>query len=213
MMNLYFVDYENVNNVGLKGIETLKENDRVIILYSMNASTINIESIKEAFNSKAKVSFLEITSLGKNALDFQLSAILGYCIASCKENNLTTYIVSRDRGYDSLVTGLPRLLKDLSGNQKLNLTIKKLGTIGEHQKVKKRLELTNTNSKLTQSKYKKNLDGIVKIIQENIDRTQDKGKICSQVHNELIKKYPTNGKLIYNAIKNDLKKDLKANLA
>ena len=83
-MNIYLVDYENVNSSGIEGIKNLKLKDKVYIFYSEQIKTIPFEKSIELVKSKAQIEFIEIKKAGKNYLDFQLSTYLGYLIGKGK---------------------------------------------------------------------------------------------------------------------------------
>lgn len=104
----FYVDYENVGSNGLKGIEKLNENDILRIYYS-NDPNINMETVRNIINSKAKIQFWkmsdDIKSMNmKNALDIiiltdisrQLEKLSYDCFA----------VVSCDSGYDVVLSGL-----------------------------------------------------------------------------------------------------------
>ena len=100
-MNIYLVDYENVNSSGIEGIKNLKLEDKVYIFYSEQIKTIPFEKSIELVKSKAQIEFIEIKKVGKNYLDFQLSTYLGYLIG--KGENGFVFIISKDTGFDSIV--------------------------------------------------------------------------------------------------------------
>ena len=54
-MTIYYVDYENVNSQGLKGVEHLTENDEVNILYSKKADNVKIDILTALMASKASI--------------------------------------------------------------------------------------------------------------------------------------------------------------
>ncbi len=95
-MDYYFIDYENVKNLGLEGIEGLSENDTVIIFYSQNANTITFETHKKLLASKANIVFEKVNIGYKNALDFQLASYLGYFIGKTGEYEATYNLVTND---------------------------------------------------------------------------------------------------------------------
>ncbi|MFR5050774.1 MAG: PIN domain-containing protein [Ruminococcus bicirculans (ex Wegman et al. 2014)] len=80
-MKIYLVDFENVKSKGLQGIDNLTETDTVIIFYSENSDTINFEMHQKVLTSKADLEYFKVNVGGKNALDFQLSTLLGYLVA------------------------------------------------------------------------------------------------------------------------------------
>lgn len=210
-MKLYFVDYENVNSKGLGGIQNLTSKDRVMILYSNQANSVKIKTIQNLLTSKAKVSFIEITSLGQNALDFQLSALIGSYLGKFRGSKLQIYIISKDKGFDSLVRGLPTIFEKELSQKKLILSIQRKATIEGELPIANLPQFTNTKSRLQNSKYTKNMEEIFKIIQRNATLHQDEGKglICGSIHNALVESFNDRGKLIYAEIKTTLKEDLK----
>ena len=104
-MNIYYIDYENVQSSGLEGVGQLTENDRVIILYSIHAETMRIDIVKQVMTTKADIQFVEADLGTPNALDFQLITSLFSTLLP--ENQY--YIVSRDNGYDAAIKMSRRL--------------------------------------------------------------------------------------------------------
>ncbi len=100
-MRIYLIDYENVNSAGLHGIGQLPEEDRVILFYSQTASTISFEIMDEMMNGSVMPERICISHSGKNALDFQLSTLLGCLIAHEKADEY--FIISRDGGFAAVV--------------------------------------------------------------------------------------------------------------
>ncbi len=99
-MKAYLIDFENVKSKGLTGIEGLGENDRVIIFYSENSDTISFEMHCKVMTSAAQIEYLKVKVGGKNALDFQLSTLLGFMVA--KETYSHIFVISGDKGFDKL---------------------------------------------------------------------------------------------------------------
>ncbi|MCR5142739.1 MAG: hypothetical protein K6C68_09465 [Ruminococcus sp.] len=99
-MRTYLVDFENVKSKGLVGIDRLEEDDNVIIFYSENSDTISFEMHCLVMKAKANVEYMKVRVGGKNALDFQLSTLLGYIVA--KGNNTHVFVISGDKGFDKL---------------------------------------------------------------------------------------------------------------
>lgn len=105
-MNIYLVDFENVNSQGLNGINRLDSNDRIIIFYSENADSMTFELHEQINQSRAYIFFQKVDVGLKNALDFQLATYLGYliCENEKEDKSVTYYVVTKDRGYASLIT-------------------------------------------------------------------------------------------------------------
>ena len=99
-MKAYLIDFENVKSKGLTGIEQLTADDKVIIFYSENSDSLNFEMHRNIMNSSADIEELKVRVGGKNALDFQLSTLLGYLLA--KELYTHIFIISGDKGFDKL---------------------------------------------------------------------------------------------------------------
>ena len=79
-MRYYFIDYENVHQSGLNGIEKLTENDKLIIFYTTNAETLTFSIYEKLILCKAEIQLYKVQCGGKNALDFQLATFLGYIL-------------------------------------------------------------------------------------------------------------------------------------
>lgn len=99
-MRAFLIGFENVKSAGLVGIDTLGIDDQVVILYSVNSNTISFEMHQKIMSCAANVEYYQIRRGGKNSLDFQLSTMLGYLLASGLYTHL--YIVSNDSGFDAL---------------------------------------------------------------------------------------------------------------
>ncbi len=97
---IFLVDYENVSNAGLKGIENLTESDSIVIFLREN-STFSAKTHIMLEKTKAKKEYIFVKIKGKNALDFQLVAYLGIL---CANNNKEQFcVVSNDQGFESAV--------------------------------------------------------------------------------------------------------------
>lgn len=102
--NFYFIDFENVQSSGLKGIDDLKKEDEVYIFYSENANRISFEMHYKLMRTLADVYIVSVDVGGKNALDFQLSSYLGYIINQNRFSEADYYIVSKDTAFSYLVS-------------------------------------------------------------------------------------------------------------
>lgn len=98
-MRHFYVDYENVQSVGLDGLDELTDQDKVIILYSTHADSMKIDIVKQLQNTKARVSFVEADTGTTNALDFQLITLL-FIELNAEDEFL---IVSKDTGFDAAI--------------------------------------------------------------------------------------------------------------
>lgn len=100
-MSVFLIDYENVNYNGLDGIETLGNDDEVALFYSSKASSIPLELTIRISQSKASFRYLKVKRTGKNYLDFQLSALSGYIVATSSQTEFV--VISNDTGFDSVL--------------------------------------------------------------------------------------------------------------
>ena len=98
---LFLVDFENVHDEGLEGVDSIRAIDHVIIFYGPLIKSISLEAHLAMGRSIGYVEPLRTSRTAKNYLDFQLSTYLGYLIAQDKYENVR--IISKDTGFDSVV--------------------------------------------------------------------------------------------------------------
>ena len=96
-MAIYYVDFENVHIGGLKGAESLYEDDTVLV-YCRDKDVSAIETECKKRKIKAFVKCCVVTGTTKNALDFELISDL--FMDKCDE---IRYIISHDKGYEAAV--------------------------------------------------------------------------------------------------------------
>ena len=96
IMATFYIDYENVHNAGLKGLELLSKDDYVYIFYSEHANTFNVQSMKLALQSVCGIEFVEATIGIPNAMDFQIVTM----VYATVDTDDCHYIISKDRGFD-----------------------------------------------------------------------------------------------------------------
>lgn len=118
-MKFYLVDYENVHESGLAGLNKLDANAEVYIFYSKNADKLNFDLLNKIIESKATVITKKVEANTKNALDFQLSFFAGALVS--KNPNCEINIVSQDQGYDCLSAFATKESK-ITLNRVLNLS-------------------------------------------------------------------------------------------
>lgn len=99
-MACLLIDYENESGKVLEGISLigLKRTDKIILFYTVKAAKITMEFHKELEKIKAKKEYEIVEADGLNALDFQLSSFLGYCIRENPKDDY--YIISKDKGFE-----------------------------------------------------------------------------------------------------------------
>lgn len=101
-MSVFLVDYENTHS--LSGIATLSKDDKVVIFYSQNANSLTFDTHKCIMESPATVEYKYVGTGSQNALDFQLSTYLGYLVSTHKDSDEKIVIVSRDKGFNNVVS-------------------------------------------------------------------------------------------------------------
>ena len=101
-MSVFLVDYENTHS--LSGIATLSKDDKVVIFYSQNANSLTFDTHKRIMESPATVEYKYVGTGSQNALDFQLSTYLGYLVSAHKDSDEKIVIVSRDKGFNNVVS-------------------------------------------------------------------------------------------------------------
>ncbi len=188
-MACYLVDYENVNQKGINGINQLKltENDSVIIYYSNNANSLTFELHKELMRSNAKIEYRKITNEGKNALDFILVCDLGGFVVLKPEEHY--YIVSKDNDYDNVI-------KYITGHYKC--TVEKIKSIAQN--------INASKNEAASQESESELCGLVENDEiEKVQATIDKYVTKNAIHNNLVKLFGERGKVIYENIKPLLK--------
>ena len=101
-INQIFVDFENTQLIDL----SLTHNKAVKITFLIGDKQkhLPIQFVKQLVIYSQKIQLIETQSAGKNALDFILAFYLGQ--ACYQHKNHAFYIVSKDKGYDSLVQHL-----------------------------------------------------------------------------------------------------------
>ena len=149
-MNIYLVDFENVNETALIGIKNLKSDDSVFIFHGEQLKSISLEITKEMVDSKATIEFLSTHKTGKNYLDFQLSTYLGYLIAKSKKANY--FIISKDSGFDSVI--------DFWKNRKVSLT-KQDSIVKNNNKSTQKTDSNNSNNQQNNTKTKESKKDIL----------------------------------------------------
>ena len=126
-MNLIFVDFENVHNSGLTGLENLTDNEIVYLFYSKNTPHLPMDIVAKISKSKADIELIE-SGVGKNAMDFIIASYLGYQINEY-DNKVKYYILSKDKGYKPIIDFWEdwdiKMISDLNQFAKKNKVITK----------------------------------------------------------------------------------------
>jgi len=201
-MNYYLVDYENVKTQGLNGVNKLPEGDVVCIFYSENADSLTFGLHRRLNESKATIIYQRVEVGVKNALDFQLSSYLGYLIRENLDNPYDYYIVTKDKGYECLVS----YWKKKKANVSLVINVAKQQEIIEPEP--QPMPQTDPENKLLNSKSLE--EQVAELLKDKTDAKSvakliKNYKTKTGLNNALVKKFPSkdNKKAseIYTAIK------------
>lgn len=98
METFYLVDFENVNNEGLKNIDSLSRNDHVHIFSTENALNIRMDIV---FSKGIDIQG-HIVPARKQSLDMHLVSYLGYLLG-INGRQCSYVIVSKDADYDNVI--------------------------------------------------------------------------------------------------------------
>lgn len=101
MRRVLYIDFENVSQQGLRGIQHLTKNDLVRIFLGPKCSKMSLIDADMVFHCDATVELITNDQIGKNALDFIIMVHLGYDIA--KKAGNAYYVVSNDKGYEPAI--------------------------------------------------------------------------------------------------------------
>lgn len=102
MKNIYFIDYENVGQSGFNGSEALTSADEIYLFHYEGTGNVKYENLISLAGSKARTQIIKLTTHAKNAMDFQIVALLGY-LTGKYQNKANYVIVSKDKGYESAI--------------------------------------------------------------------------------------------------------------
>lgn len=97
---VFLVDYENVGESGLKGIEVLNNHDRIVIFYSKGCKRISVRSVHMIERANCEFEIIALRTQGKNALDYYIAAYIGELLGSNCTQNMA--IISKDKGFQAV---------------------------------------------------------------------------------------------------------------
>lgn len=192
----YLIDYENVHQTGMNGIEKLTENDRLVIFYTINAETLTFSLYEKLVSCKAEIQLYKVQCGGKNALDFQLATFLGYILGN--NPNTDCHIISNDKGYEYVRSFWKeknvriKISSDIAGNvQKfLPVVVSDVQTETDFDKAVKTLNLSKADKQKLSDIY------------NNALILKDTNKAKTQINNEIGKTFGSqNQKEYYAALK------------
>lgn len=181
----YLIDYENVNEIGLAGAENLLQGDHVHLFTSKNALKINIEMLVN-FNSTQLL--CHIVPANKQSVDMNIASYLGYLIAKTDPAKSEYVIISKDTGYDNVISFWA---------SQLNIFISRRDSIKASEANK--IPVTEIIKKLEAESLDSDIIKFVCNLVMN-HRTEKNGK--QTIYLSIVKKYgQQNGQKVYNYIK------------
>ena len=176
--NIFLVDYENVNDKGLTGLEHLKRGDALYIFHNDTTSKMTIDMAHTLFNLPEigiTVENIQVVHTGKNAVDMILAATLGMVVSKVTDKNVCIHIISKDKGLCSLIENIPSIASTC--NTTTTFTYKKAASIEECFVVKKPVRNTVKKAvKKTAQKTKSNKKTEIKEKKPEVKKEEKKAK-------------------------------------
>lgn len=95
----YLIDTENIGDKWISLIDSLKEEEVLVVFYTKNHSrSLEEQYLKQRYNKKIR--WIECV-VGNDALDHQLVGVLSYLVAT--HSDASYVICSNDRGYENVI--------------------------------------------------------------------------------------------------------------
>lgn len=188
MRNLYLVDYENV---GISGILTLNKNELKnsdnIVIFIRTDETLNKDIFKILNDYKCNFYIMKTNINRKNSVDFLITSYLIDNINLYKKS----YIISNDKGYETV----KEYIENYKDRDVILKNVKENKKIIEVEKQEIIIYLHNN--------YPNLVSEVVEIIKKE-NKTKNDSKRKNYIHNDLVKKFPEHGRIIYANIKDFL---------
>lgn len=109
-MGYYFIDIENVGDIGFEGYEKLTKKDTLVIFYRFDTQLS--KKMKKIINEKVvNIETKKIDASTKNAIDFNIIAYLGYLIG-CNVSK-EYFVITRDNGFKTALSLLRTINKNI----------------------------------------------------------------------------------------------------
>ncbi len=206
-MRIFLVDYENVNSLGLNGIDKLRKTDKIVLFYSDSANTISFAIHDIIMKKQIKIEKYKLNQSEKNALDFQLVTYLGYWVATHTAKEHEIFIISKDKGYISAIEFCAEVLKKtvimkpsigIAIGSDVEEKITEEDIADAHRLGLTEEEYENIISELLISVPKSECKEIINNVMTFVHETTDRIRF----NNAIVKEYGTEkAKVYYNAIK------------
>jgi len=96
----FLIDFENVNNNGMRGSEYLLPSDEILIFYSTASPQMEMRHLNGIRNSGCGFATYKLKEKRKNGLDFYIATKVGELFGA--EKCSRAVIISRDTGFQSV---------------------------------------------------------------------------------------------------------------
>lgn len=137
---VYLVDTENVGIKWISILSNIQEHDKILLFYTPNSGKYALDEVEQLLKYKNNVSCVKCFNGHANALDFQLTSMVGYFAHAEPENEFI--IVSNDTGYDSMIKFLCGM--DLKVSRlPIKMTV---SSVTEHIEVNKQVNVLISNN-------------------------------------------------------------------
>ncbi|MDO4617840.1 MAG: PIN domain-containing protein, partial [Lachnospiraceae bacterium] len=147
----YLIDYENVHEEGLTGLNTIEDDAVIHIFYSDRARKLDLDSFREG-------QILQIEALkvpvGKQSLDMQLVSYMGYLMGRERGEGNKYIIISKDNGYLNSIPFWSQIMRD-GTTVEVRPQIRPTAVEIPSQKQKKQPTAQKTEKQVFPKKYEK----------------------------------------------------------
>jgi len=189
--NYVLIDFENVQPRNLELLTKHPFQVYVFVGASQTKVSFDLADSMQLLGNNAK--YIKISGNGQNALDFHIAYYVGELAA--KDPDARFYIVSKDKGFDTLIDHLTKReiriqrVKDLvqipilrvssktSSDKKIAAIIKNLGGRGQSRPRKVRTLENTINTLFTEKLDKRELASLIKELQERKLIVVNKGNV------------------------------------
>lgn len=184
MKTCYLIDFENVNDVvSLKGCQNFTASDEVHIFYTDNVPHINLEiTFGDAMEKRHKV------MAGSQSIDMHIATFLGNHIIELHDNNkeIPSYvIVSKDRGYDNIVSFWKTMGMDIVRKNDVRADKK----VANLKPVSEELKIDNNKTKSAKEERAKIKIALNTRVQRLLSEEYDDAKFTNEVASLVVKCY------------------------
>ena len=220
METYYLVDFENVNSKAISNCKNFDSKDHLVIFYTENAKSIDLDIINNHGNSELKS--VKVPAK-KQSVDMHIVSYMGYLIGKYGMT-VKIIIISKDTDYYSIIEYYKNK-GNLVRGEKIDAVCSKTKQNANNSQKMKQLVKSVVNSsmpakKKSDSENRKQLNNdIQKILSKNKFSSEIIGEVAKiavkqygkdnykqRVHNDLRNKFPFGYEAIYKIVKPTLNK-------